>query len=181
MAKFSSRGKPLCSRCRKLATHSIQYSSHGRTAYSYQCSEHKHASSKPLVATHMQDLFGVWLASRQNVVVGRPVDERDCPLAHFYTSYFGVLCEVTLSCDVCCIDSGLVLSGLPDWAVAFLLALDITCPFDVITGQQALFLLSQVEGVGDRVLLYTSWQELQAVPSYVETQARRFAQEEVPV
>jgi hypothetical protein len=48
MMMYSRKGKPCCFWCLRLATYAIHYASGGLVVYSYQCTQHKHASSKPL-------------------------------------------------------------------------------------------------------------------------------------
>jgi hypothetical protein len=77
-------------------------------------------------------------------VVGRSADECHCPLAHFYSLFYDVVCEVTTEL-VRVAGSGLFLRRLPGWMIAFDRALDFTYTGDEITGQQALTLLEGVQ------------------------------------
>ena len=57
MLKLSPTGKPLCIRCSKLATHEIHVSRpDGWVVFSYQCVEHRYASSKLLTLFHIEGL-----------------------------------------------------------------------------------------------------------------------------
>ena len=156
MAKFSCIGKPLCSRCRKLATHEIHVidrtGASGRVFYSYQCVNHRHASSRLLTAAHIESLsldqkfyhrhlFEAYLTANPDVSVGCVADERLCPLACFYSTYCETPVLVTFDSEVRVVDDDRLLYHLPVWAKAFTLVVDFSHPQDWITGQQALNLL----------------------------------------
>jgi hypothetical protein len=158
VARFSPIGKPLCSRCRKLATHEIHVvdctGTFAQVFYSYQCVNHRHASSRLLTSAHIhgldldqkfyhRHLFAAYLASNPDMTVGCTADERLCPLAHFYSLYYEVPILVTFDGYVRTTD-GACLISLPAWAKTFTLAVDFTHPQDSITGQQALALLKEV-------------------------------------
>ena len=163
MLKLSPTGKPLCIRCSKLATHEIHVSRpDGWVVFSYQCVEHRYASSKLLTLFHIEGLeldeqsyhrplFVAWLLEHKDVTVGCSADEARCPLAHFYSRYYDMPCRVTFDGEVRTLDGfneEFALHCLPAWAKAFTLAVDFTHPDTEITGLQALELLTKCMGRG---------------------------------
>lgn len=158
MAQFSSTGKPLCGSCWSLATHEVHAFDRirGQVFFVYQCVAHRVAESRLLTAAHIDGLFldhsfyhhhlfMAWLTAHVEMTVGCSADEENCPLAHFYSLYYGQRCLVTFGGDVrAAEDRDLFFCSLSPWAKVFMLALDFTHPNIEITGQQALDLLKGV-------------------------------------
>lgn len=170
--KYSRTGKPLCSTCRKTATHEIHAINRtpdrdGQVFYSYQCVQHRHTSSKLLTAAHIdalsldqsfyhRHLFSAWLAEHKDMTVGCTADEKYCPLAFFYSLYYQKSCIVAFEGQVLSRDGAFhyVHCCLPAWAKKFVLALDFTHPDILVTGQQALDLLEHMrQSAKDKCLL----------------------------
>lgn len=87
--------------------------------------------------------FRAWLLARRSQVVGQSGCEEACPIANWLSSLFDAPCEV--DCNGYVRGDSDTLHPLPSWVQSYIRAIDFACPFDEVTGEQALRLLDLVE------------------------------------
>lgn len=87
--------------------------------------------------------FRAWLLARRSQVVGQSGCEDACPIANWLSSLFSAPCEV--DCTGYVRGDSSTVHPVPSWVQAYIRAIDFACPFDEVTGEQALQLLDLVE------------------------------------